>query len=111
MLIKAYRVDTDDGYSKVIFAESRGKAKVIAMHSDFFEDMNFLEIKPYRVLQFDKCYRGLPEMDWEDKYDRIALVVDGWTCHEDIECQPNTCPVKQLCRRYADIKKKDKLDI
>ena len=107
MSIKAYRVDTDDGYSKVIFAESRGKAKAIAMHSDFFEDMNFLEIKPYRVRQFDKCYRGLTEMDWEDKYDRIALVMDGWTCHYDINCQPNTCPAKQFCSRYKEERQLD----
>ena len=105
MSIKAYRVDNDDGCSKVIFAESRGKAKVIAMYSDFIED--FLEIKPYRVPKFDKCYRGQPEMDWEDKYDRIALVEDGWFCHSDIKCQPNTCPAKQLCIRYKEERQLD----
>lgn len=98
--MKAYAVATDEGYSTVIFAETRGKARSVAMHTSTCEDIDFIKIKPYRVPQFDKCYRGLPEMDWFNTRDRLALVKAGWYCVE--ECHHEECAVKEHCERYLE---------
>ena len=97
--MKAYIIHDLKGYadySTVVFAETSGKAKAIAITTDAFNDYEFTEISARRVPALDKYYRGLDEMDWYDDDDRIALVKDGnFHCFETEEC-PN-CPAKQCC--------------
>ena len=104
--MKAYIIHDLKGYadySTVVFAETSGKAKAIAIHTDAFEDYEFTEISARRVPKLDKYYRGLDEMDWFDDADRIALVKDGGfscdpECWEEEDCK--RCPAKQWCDRY-----------
>ena len=97
--MKAYIITDLQGYadcSTVVFAETSGKAKAIAIHTDAFEDYEFTEISARRIPKLDKYYRGKKEMDWYDDDDRIALVKDGkFHCFEVSEC-PN-CPAKEYC--------------
>lgn len=75
--MKAYKISDLKGYadySTVVFAETSGKAKAIAITTDAFNDYEFTEISARRVPELDKYYRGLDEMDWLDDADRIALV-------------------------------------
>lgn len=103
--MKAYIISDLKGYceySTIVFAESRGKAKVIAIHTDSFEDYEFTEISARRVPKLDKHYRGLAEMDWEDSGDRIAMVKEaGFSCSPEYwkkDCK--RCSAKQWCDRY-----------
>ena len=104
--MKAYKISDLKGYadySTVVFAETSGKAKAIAITTDAFNDYEFTEISARRVPKLDKYYRGLDEMDWFDDADRIALVRDaGYSC--DQECWEGEdctrCPAKQWCERW-----------
>lgn len=106
--MKAYKISDLKGYceySTIVFAETSGKAKAIAITTDAFNDYEFTEISARRVPKLDKYYRGLDEMDWFDDADRIALVRDGgYSCDpeywEEEDCEK--CPAKQWCDRYED---------
>ena len=101
--MKAYKISDLKGYceySIVVFAETSGKAKSIAIHTDAFNDYDYTEISARRVPALDKYYRGLDEMDWYDNADRIAMVKEaGFRCDpetwEEEDCL--RCPAKEWC--------------
>lgn len=105
--MKAWLVREKDEFSAtVVFAETRGKAKVLAMHTDACEDADFMDIEIRREPQMDKYYTdGKKEMSWFEAADRIALVKDcGFQCSPEAyqpECCP-VCPAKQWCDLYQD---------
>ena len=108
---------TDPVYSTVVFAETKGKARALAQHTDACEDLDFTDIRVLRAPALDQFYRGLPEMDWYHAEDRIALVRyggyqcsydlldDGLDCHFLFEgkyiCD---CPAAEWCGRYDNIR-------
>lgn len=103
--MKAWLVSVKDQFgATVVFAETRGKARSIAMHTDTCEDADFCDIEVNREPQLDKYYKeGKKEMDWYDSKDRIALVKEcGFRCdtdyleRDDCEC----CPAKKYCGEY-----------
>lgn len=103
--MKAWCAREKDGdCATVIFAETRGKAKSIAMCTEACEDARFTDIEVHRVPHMDKYYReGKKEMDWENPKDRIALVKEcGFRCEyvEPFWC--DTCSAKQYCDVYEE---------
>ena len=90
----------------VVFAETRGKARAMAMRTEACEDSDFLDIEVTRTPQMDKYYtKNKREMDWFNSKDRIALVKDcGFRCCDDVfdveECE--LCPAKKYCELYQD---------
>ena len=90
----------------VVFAETRGKARSIAMSTDCCEDEDFLDIEVRRAPQIDKYYKkGKVEMDWENPKDHIALVKElNFRCDysylEWEDCE--SCPAKKYCDDYQD---------
>lgn len=103
--MKAYKITSDDGYSIVVFAESRGKAASIAKSDECFCDYDFTEIRPYRVPQLDKYFRGISKMDWDNPQDRIDLCKDGWRCFEPEEWECQDCPAQRYCNYYLEKEK------
>ena len=106
-MLKAYKC-TDDytGFCTVIFAETAGKARYIAIMSDTIgEDLTFKDIYVRRVPALDGAYRGRKEMDWYDPEDRLAMVkIAGFYCDED-GFDPDLCEkcsAKDFCDRYND---------
>lgn len=103
--MKAWLVREKDGeYTTIVFAETRGKARVEAMATDACEDACFLDIEVTRMQNFDKYYEdGKREMKWYDDADRLALVKEGGFYCVDMymeECED--CPAKEYCDRYQD---------
>ncbi len=102
--MKAYVVSdktSGEGGNTVVFAETRGKAKVLAQRTSICEDAQFTDIECYREPSLDKHYKkGKTEMDWNDKADRIALCKIGWSCIE--KCESENCPATKWCYRYQD---------
>ena len=104
--MKAYKISDLKGYceySTIVFAESRGKAKAIAITTDSFNDYDYTEISARRVPALDKYYFGREEMDWDNDTDRIALVREaGFSCNpeywEEEDCE--RCPARQWCDWY-----------
>lgn len=108
--MKAYIITDLQGYadySTVVFAETSGKAKAIAIHTDAFEDYEFTEISARRVPKLDKYYFGRKEMDWFNPSDRVVLVREAnFSCSyetdiEDLRCED--CPAKQWCDRWCEV--------
>lgn len=105
--MKAWLVREKDEFgATVVFAETRGKARALAMRTDACEDVDFCNIEVQRVSQMDKYYvEGKKEMDWYDSRDRIALVKDcGFECDANYwDCEDCVdCPAKEYCGRYED---------
>lgn len=105
--MKAWLVrEKDEFAATVVFAETRGKARSLAMHTETCEDVSFCDIEVCRQPQLDKYYEdGKKEMDWCNSKDRIALVKDGgFVCDPDCrdweECPE--CPAAQWCDYYQD---------
>ena len=101
---QAYNYNVE--YSTVVFADTRGKARALAMNTDAFEDTPFTEIRICRLPQLDNEYRGHWEMDWYDDKDRLALVKKcSWQCVEPEFDDCETCVAKEYCEYYADYTK------
>lgn len=93
----------------VVFAETRGKARALALYTDCCEGADFCDIEVNRKPQMDKYYTpGKTEMDWDVAEDRIALVKDcDFVCERDYweweDCK--TCPANQYCDRAEEAEK------
>jgi hypothetical protein len=104
--MKAWLVRNEiDCCATVVFAETRGKARALALHTDTCEDLNFIEIVVNRLPKADKYYKkGKIELDWLNPKDRIIFVKElGFICLEYVEpfmCE--SCSAKQYCDKYKD---------
>ena len=105
--MKAWLVrEKDEFCAEVVFAETRGKARALALHTDCCEDARFTDIEAYRKPQLDKYYtEGKWHFDWCNSQDRLALVKDGnFVCSPDCldydECP--YCSAKEYCDQYQD---------
>jgi len=100
--MKAYEVYIDDGEGKtIVFAETRNKAKVIAMGCDCCEDAKYTEICVRRMKDLDSLYKGRSEIDWYDRETRLVLVRDfGWRCLEPYTPECEICSAKEYCSAY-----------
>lgn len=98
----------DEPYSEVVFAETRGKARSLAMATDSCSEASFTDIEVYRRPLIDKYYKeGKWRMDWDNPKDRIALVKEcGFVCDPDYfdsdDCEE--CSAKEYCDQYKDYK-------
>ena len=106
--MKAYEARNKWGYrdyATVVFAESAGKARAIALYTEACEGCDFTDIEVFRVQLLDKYYQeGKVEMDWTDAKDRIALVkYCGFYCSMEVinpDCE--NCSAKKWCDRYKE---------
>lgn len=106
--MKAYLVREKDQFcATVVFAETAGKAKMLALSTDCCENARFIDIEVHRQPQVDKYYKeGKWHLDWENPQDRIVLVKEcGFWCGEEAfefdDCE--LCSAKQYCDKYSDI--------
>ena len=96
--MKTYKAWVDYGEgSTIVFAETRNRAKVIAMGCDSCEDAPYTDIRVKRMKELDHLYKGNSEMNWYDDETRLLFVRDfGWACIEPSwEC--DSCNCKKYC--------------
>lgn len=103
--MKAWLVrEKDEFCATVVFAETRGKARVVALGTDACSEAEFCDIEVRRIPSVDKYYKeGKEELDWFDEDDRIILVKEcNFRCEviELYRCED--CPAKQNCDGYKD---------
>lgn len=106
--MKAYNVSDKncDGYSYIIYAESRGKAISTALqHTDgAFDDYTYTELWAKRCPSMDGYYYGRNVLDWSDPEDRGAMVINaGFYCAYEYDPGPGECEEcsgKHHCERY-----------
>lgn len=101
-MMKAYGISDrngDAGIELVIFAESRGKALAYAVNTDELCDYGYTGLRAKRIRQLDKYYRGLPEMNWLNDDDRIAMVKEAdFQCGPEFGCvDGQDCPAYKWC--------------
>ena len=84
--------------STVVFAETRGKARALGVHTDCCEGLYFTEVMVYRRPKLDDEYRGHWEMNWYDEKDRLALVKKaGWVCEYPERKECDVCVARDFC--------------
>lgn len=111
--MKAWLVrDKHESYgAAVVFAETRGKARSLALATDCCSETHFLDVEVRRKPSADKYYKkGKLYLDWENPKDRIALVKDcGFVCdYEYLEWEDcEDCSAKKYCDRYKDHKESE----
>ena len=102
--MKAWRTYSRDGeYATIVFAETAGKAKAIAVKLDWFDKcVDFTEIRVRRDKEADAYYRGAFEMDWDNDNDRKLLIKRcyAWEMEDDWEC--DECFWKNECEHYVE---------
>ena len=90
----------------VVFAETRGKAKSLALHTEACENADFTRLEVRRIPSADKYYElGKYELDCFNAEDRIALVRDcGFTCDPDAHCWEEcaSCSAKEFCDDFLE---------
>ena len=97
--MKAWKVGIfDDPCATVVFAETRNKAKEIAMYTDACYDADYTEIQCNRYPIADKLYKpGMHELSWNDSDARIFLVKHGWYCDDGVNDECRECPAAKWC--------------
>jgi hypothetical protein len=105
--MKAWLVrEKNEFCAEIVFAETRGKARSLALRGECCENAVFTDIEVHRQPQADKYYKeGKRRLDWENPKDRIALVKDcGFVCDYDAfdigDCE--NCSAKEYCDRYKE---------
>ena len=105
--MKAWLVRQKDAFcAEVVFAETRGKARALATHTDIVNYADFIDIEVHRMPKADKYYKeGKWRLDWVNPQDRIALVKDcGFMCDFEYfdlnDCK--VCSAKEYCDMYKD---------
>ena len=106
--MKAWRVFDKRNVSgvEVVFAETRGKAKSLALCTECCDGADFTDIEVHREPTVDKYYKkGKWHMEWENPKDRIVLVKEcGFVCdYEHFEWEDcKSCSASKYCDRYQD---------
>ena len=98
--------------AEVVFAETRGKARSLALLTDCCSESDFTDIVVRREPIADKYYKeGKWHFDWDDPQDRLALVKDcGFSCdpeYFDVEECERYCSAKEYCYRYRDYRESE----
>ena len=105
--MKAWLVRQKDKFeAEIVFAETRGKARALALITDCCNETSFIDVDVRRQPNADKYYKeGKWHLDWDNPKDRIALVKDcGFVCHYEYfeweDCE--SCSAKEYCDRYSE---------
>jgi len=102
--LKAWRVwvsDKRENGVSVVFAETQGKAKTIAMNCDVAYGEPFTSIRAVRIPELDGEYRGYDEMNWNDDDDRLAMVtLAKIECEYPVDWECETCVARSDCNAY-----------
>lgn len=104
----------DEVFATVVFAETRGQARSLALSTEACEYSKFTDIEAYRMPQIDTYFKsGKREMDWDNPNDRIVLVKEcGFICDDEYfeweDC--DECSAKEYCDKYSSMVIKYKHD-
>ena len=85
-------------YVAVVFAETRGKARELALCTGYFEDCRFIDISAVRLPEADHlCPEKGFELDWDIPEHREMLYKIGYRCLDSALKNCIDCPCKDYC--------------
>ena len=94
---------SDMEYGDVVFAETRNKARFLAIEiCDGFEDLEYVDVHARRLPKADNQCKGRNKMDWYNDEDRLFLAKEyGFWCGGYIEPDDcKCCCANQYCEEY-----------
>lgn len=102
--MKAWQVEeVYEGYAAIVFAETRNKAKYLAVQYDEgLREYGYAEVRATRMPQLDKYAGNKPYvMDFGIGEDRLIMVRDaGFSCIEPEYAACEKCVAKDYCDEY-----------
>lgn len=110
ILPKAYMISSDNAdCSEVVWAETSGKAKRIALEKcESMWECDFVELRARRLPEMDLLYKGSSVADWYDDEVRIKLVSEyGWHCAEPDFRDCKICPARENCDSWEEMQEDD----
>ncbi len=111
--MKAWQANSE--YSEgsvVVFAETAGKAKQIALKTDELCEESYVDIRVNRLPKIDRFYKeGKTIGDWvEDEDIRLELVKEyNWACLEPTYRECSVCLAEKYCN-YSVLEEENKND-
>ena len=95
--------EEEESIIEVVFADTRGKARMYLKELDTFDNYRYIEISPRREKALD--YLDHPDgyvMDWNKDEDRIPMVNEfNMHCSEITE-ECNECCVYEWCSKFDE---------
>lgn len=96
--------EEEEGVIEVVFADTRGKARMYLKELDTFDNYRYIEISPRREKALD--YLDHPDgyvMNWFKDEDRISMVRHlGVQCDDAYREDCEVCCAQELCSKYED---------
>lgn len=110
--MKAWKVDTNDSDygATIVFAETSGKAKAVALaNCSQFDGLDFTELCARRYKDLDQYYKGEAYPDaWNDDELRLILVRDyAWFCIDGIDSYCDDCIAKEYCLQWEGVEEEE----
>lgn len=102
--MKAYIASVkDENYMTIVFAETAGQARSIAMRTDACADAEFTDIDVRRYPKADSQYDGSSELDWFNPKHRLFMVSEcRFSCVEADYIYCKSCIAKEKCDTYQE---------
>ena len=93
-----------EGIMEIVFADTRGKARMYLKELDTFDNYRYIDINPRRKKALDYLdHENGYVMDWNKEEERIAMVKDiGFYCSFPDKKECNECCAKEWCDVYKE---------
>ena len=101
--------EEEEGVIEVVFADTRGKARMYLKELDTFDNYSYIEISPRREKDLDYLdHEDGYVMDWNKEEDKIALVKNiGFYCLNPDKDECEECCAREWCSKYEDMRRKN----
>ena len=96
--------EEEEGVIEVVFADTRGKARMYLKELDIFNNYRYIEISPRREKSLDYLdHEDGYVMNWYKDEDRLPMVRDdGFYCTEVDRQLCEECCAKEWCSKYQE---------
>ena len=101
--------EEEESIIEVVFADTRGKARMYLKELDTFDNYRYIEISPRREKALDYLnHEDRYVMDWNKEEDKIALVKNiGVYCLDADKDECKECCAKEWCSKYEEYEEEE----
>ena len=101
--------ECEESIIEVVFADTRGKARMYLKELDTFDNYRYIDISPRREKELDYLdHEDGYVMDWNKEEDKIALVKNiGVYCLYSDKDECKECYVREWCSKYEEYEEEE----
>ena len=101
--------ECEESIIEIVFADTRGKARMYLKELDTFDNYRYIEISPRREKALDYLnHEDGYVMDWNKEEDKIALVKNiGVYCLDADKDECKECCAKEWCSKYEEYEEEE----